>query len=59
MNSYPPPNTSTTSSFSREETVSPPKDPVERVRIAEQRASPKEPDHFPTSSGITKNPRNS
>ncbi|KIL54595.1 hypothetical protein M378DRAFT_174149, partial [Amanita muscaria Koide BX008] len=40
MNSYPPPNTSTTSSFSREETVSPPKDPVERVRIAEQRASP-------------------
>ena len=38
MNSYPPP-----SSFSRDETVSPPKDPLEKVRVTE-RASPKELD---------------
>ncbi|KAM6503923.1 hypothetical protein JOM56_000866 [Amanita muscaria] len=34
-NSYPTPNAATASSFSREETVSPSKDPVEHVRIAE------------------------
>ncbi|KAK2459402.1 hypothetical protein APHAL10511_008589 [Amanita phalloides] len=38
MNSYPPP-----SSYGREETVSPPKDPLEKVRVTE-RASPKELD---------------
>ena len=38
MNSYPPP-----SSFSRDETVSPPKDPLEKVRVTE-RASPKDLD---------------
>ncbi|KIL60884.1 hypothetical protein M378DRAFT_13817 [Amanita muscaria Koide BX008] len=38
---YPPPNTSTTLSFTPEETVSPPKDPVERTRIAKQRVSPR------------------
>ncbi|KAF8628688.1 hypothetical protein AX15_003758 [Amanita polypyramis BW_CC] len=38
MNSYPPP-----SSYSRDETVSPPKDPLEKIRVTE-RASPKELD---------------
>ena len=38
MNSYPPP-----SSYSRDETVSPPKDPLEKVRVTE-RASPKDLD---------------
>ncbi|KIL55955.1 hypothetical protein M378DRAFT_17500 [Amanita muscaria Koide BX008] len=49
MNFYPPSNTSITSSFSREETVSPSKDPVEHVRITEQRVSPKEHD-LPTAA---------